>query len=119
MQLINALSLYHFEIYIQVYIPLDAICMISKLLLLLVQDALKAGLEASLILAFDMSCKAMFEQVDATFQKGLIEHTTAAQQHFQSSNSQLALTLRVRFLCIFLSVCKSWLLNTFLFFGQS
>ncbi|EEF31764.1 conserved hypothetical protein [Ricinus communis] len=58
------------------------------------QDSLKAGLEASVIPAFEMSCKAMFEQVDATFRKGMVEHTAAAQQHFESAHSSLALALR-------------------------
>ncbi|KAG2678319.1 hypothetical protein I3760_12G138500 [Carya illinoinensis] len=58
------------------------------------QDALKYSLETSVIPAFEMSCKAMFEQVDATFQKGMVEHTTAAQHHFESSHSPLALALR-------------------------
>lgn len=73
------------------------------LLNLLMQDALKAGLEASVVPAFEMSCKAMFEQVDATFQKGMVEHTTAAQQHFESAHSSLALTLRV---CVFVPYHK-------------
>ncbi|CAL5411092.1 unnamed protein product [Camellia sinensis] len=59
------------------------------------QDALKSSLEASVIPAFEMSCKAMFEQVDATFQKGMIEHATVAQQQFESTHSPLALALRV------------------------
>lgn len=59
------------------------------------QDALKSTLEASVIPAFEMSCKAMFEQVDATFQKGIVEHTSAAQQHLESVHSPLALALRV------------------------
>ncbi|WCJ32543.1 Enhancer of mRNA-decapping protein 4 [Euphorbia peplus] len=58
------------------------------------QEALKIGLEASVVPAFEMSCKAMFEQVDATFRKGMVEHTTAAQQHFESTHSSLALALR-------------------------
>ncbi|XP_065861873.1 enhancer of mRNA-decapping protein 4-like [Euphorbia lathyris] len=58
------------------------------------QEALKTGLEASVVPAFEMSCKAMFEQVDATFRKGMVEHTTAAQQHFESTHSSLALALR-------------------------
>ncbi|KAE9456498.1 hypothetical protein C3L33_11488, partial [Rhododendron williamsianum] len=58
------------------------------------QDSLKNSLEASVIPAFEMSCKAMFEQVDATFQKGMVEHTTAAQQQFDSTLSPLALALR-------------------------
>ncbi|KAL7186813.1 hypothetical protein ACSBR2_028521 [Camellia fascicularis] len=58
------------------------------------QESLKSSLEASVIPAFEMSCKAMFEQVDATFQKGMIEHATVAQQQFESTHSPLALALR-------------------------
>ncbi|KAG6755665.1 hypothetical protein POTOM_041498 [Populus tomentosa] len=58
------------------------------------QDSLKAGLEASVIPAFERSCKAMFDQVDAAFQRGMVEHTAAAQQHFEAFHSSLALTLR-------------------------
>lgn len=61
------------------------------------QETLKSTLEASVIPAFDMSCKAMFEQVDATFQKGMAEHTAAAQQQFESLHSPLAHALRVFF----------------------
>lgn len=67
----------------------------NELNILLLQDALKYSLETSVIPAFEMSCKALFEQVDATFQKGMVEHTTAAQQHFESAHSPLALALRV------------------------
>ncbi|KAL6999060.1 hypothetical protein U1Q18_000227 [Sarracenia purpurea var. burkii] len=58
------------------------------------QETLKSSLEASVIPSFEISCKAMFEQVDATFQKGMIEHATAAQQQFESTHSPLALALR-------------------------
>ncbi|XP_050371073.1 enhancer of mRNA-decapping protein 4 [Argentina anserina] len=58
------------------------------------QDALKSNMEASVIPAFEKSCKTLFEQVDATFQKGMVEHTTAARQHFESANSPLAHALR-------------------------
>ncbi|XP_059667172.1 enhancer of mRNA-decapping protein 4-like isoform X2 [Cornus florida] len=58
------------------------------------QDALKSSFEASVIPAFEASCKAMFEQVDATFQKGLVKHANAAQQHFESMHSPLAVALR-------------------------
>ncbi|XP_058114758.1 enhancer of mRNA-decapping protein 4-like isoform X2 [Magnolia sinica] len=58
------------------------------------QDALRASLESSVIPAFEQACKAMFEQVDATFQKGMAEHTTAAQQQFESTHSPLAIALR-------------------------
>ncbi|XP_071733719.1 enhancer of mRNA-decapping protein 4-like [Rutidosis leptorrhynchoides] len=58
------------------------------------QEALKSSMEASVVPAFEMSCKAMFNQVEATFQKGMIEHTTAAQQQVESANSPLAIALR-------------------------
>ncbi|PIA58371.1 hypothetical protein AQUCO_00500354v1 [Aquilegia coerulea] len=58
------------------------------------QDGLKSCLEASVIPGFEMSCKSMFEQVDTAFQKGMIEHTTAAQQQLDSTQSTLALALR-------------------------
>jgi enhancer of mRNA-decapping protein 4 len=45
--------------------------------------------------AFEMSCKAMFEQVDTTFQKGLAEHSNAVQQRLESGPTSLAMTLRV------------------------
>lgn len=63
-----------------------------------VQDALKSNLEASVIPAFEMSCKAMFDQVDSTFQKGMVEHATTVQQQFESTHSPLSLALRVSFL---------------------
>lgn len=58
------------------------------------QDGLKSSLETAVIPAFEMSCKAMFEQVDAAFQKGMVEHTAAAQHRIDSTHSQLALALR-------------------------
>lgn len=58
------------------------------------QETLKSSLEASIIPAFEMSCRSMFEQVDATFQKGMTEHATAALQQFDSTHSPLALALR-------------------------
>lgn len=59
------------------------------------QETLKSTLEASVIPAFEMSCKSMFEQVDLTFQKGFAEHTAAALLQFESIHSPLALALRV------------------------
>ncbi|PPD89687.1 hypothetical protein GOBAR_DD13374 [Gossypium barbadense] len=59
------------------------------------QDALRSSLETSVIPAFEMSCKSMFEQIDVTFQKGLTEHTATAQQQFENSHSSLALALKV------------------------
>ncbi|XP_077216316.1 enhancer of mRNA-decapping protein 4-like [Tasmannia lanceolata] len=58
------------------------------------QDVLRSSLESSMVPAFEMSCKSMFDQVDATFQKGMIEHTTATQQQFDSAHSPVALALR-------------------------
>ncbi|KAI4306266.1 hypothetical protein L6164_029559 [Bauhinia variegata] len=58
------------------------------------QDALKSSFETSVVPAFEMSCKAMFEQVDSTFQKGMVEHTTAVQHQLESGHTSLAMTLR-------------------------
>ncbi|KAI4389717.1 hypothetical protein MLD38_001914 [Melastoma candidum] len=58
------------------------------------QDTLKSSLESSVIPAFEKSCKAMFEQVDTTFHRGLIEHTSAIQQQMESLHSSLAVALR-------------------------
>ncbi|KAJ4981311.1 hypothetical protein NE237_032148 [Protea cynaroides] len=58
------------------------------------QDALRSSFEASVIPAFEMSCKAMFEQVDAAFQKGMVEHAAAVQQQYESAHSPLAIALR-------------------------
>lgn len=58
------------------------------------QDGLKSSLESSIVPAFERSCKAMFEQVDAAFQRGMVEHMAAAQHQIDSSHSQLALALR-------------------------
>ncbi|XP_073312105.1 enhancer of mRNA-decapping protein 4-like [Primulina huaijiensis] len=58
------------------------------------QETLKSSLEVSVIPAFEMSCREMFEQVDSAFHKGMVEHTAAAQQQFEASHSSLALVLR-------------------------
>ncbi|CAE5967099.1 unnamed protein product [Arabidopsis arenosa] len=58
------------------------------------QEGLRSSLESSVIPSFERSCKTMFEQVDSTFQKGIAEHASAAQQRFDSGHSQLAHTLR-------------------------
>ena len=57
-------------------------------------------MEASVVPAFEMSCKALFEQIDIKFQNGLVKHTTAIQQQFDSTHSPLAMTLRVCVGCI-------------------
>ncbi|KFK38665.1 hypothetical protein AALP_AA3G144100 [Arabis alpina] len=59
-----------------------------------IQEALRSGLESSVIPSFERSCKTMFEQVDTAFQKGMTEHTNAALQQCDSGRSQLAHTLR-------------------------
>nr|GEX16600.1 hypothetical protein [Tanacetum cinerariifolium] len=58
------------------------------------QEALRSSMEGSIIPAFETSCKAMFDQVDATFQKGLLEHTSTALQQVESTHSPLAVALR-------------------------
>ncbi|KAJ3694750.1 hypothetical protein LUZ60_000127 [Juncus effusus] len=58
------------------------------------QETLRTSLESAIVPAFERSCKAMFEQVDAAFHKGMSEHTAAVQQQVDSSHSPLALTLR-------------------------
>ncbi|CAN0890940.1 Varicose-related protein [Linum grandiflorum] len=58
------------------------------------QDSLRSSLEASIIPAFEIACKAMFDKVDTTFQKGLASHISSAQQQFDSSHSSLAVALR-------------------------
>ncbi|XP_065857244.1 enhancer of mRNA-decapping protein 4-like isoform X2 [Euphorbia lathyris] len=58
------------------------------------QDALRSSLEAAVIPAFEMSCKSMFDQIDAAFQKGLVNHLSTIQQQFDSSHSHLGIALR-------------------------
>ncbi|CAH2053837.1 unnamed protein product [Thlaspi arvense] len=58
------------------------------------QETLRSSLESSVIPSFERSCKTMFDQLDSAFQKGIAEHTNAAQQWFDSGHSQLAHTLR-------------------------
>lgn len=59
------------------------------------QDALRSNLEATIIPAFEQSCKIMFDHVDTAFQKGMMEHAIASQKLFESTNTPLALTLKV------------------------
>ncbi|XP_073011915.1 enhancer of mRNA-decapping protein 4-like isoform X1 [Typha latifolia] len=58
------------------------------------QESLRSCLESSVIPAFEQSCRVMFEQVDASFQKGMSEHTAATQKQFEAGHTPLALTLR-------------------------
>lgn len=76
------------------------------------QDALRSSLEASIIPAFEMQCKAMFEQIDGTLQNGLIKQLTTAQQQYDSTNSPLAIALRV---CIS-SHYIFWMVDNIFFF---
>ncbi|TMW92200.1 hypothetical protein EJD97_013363, partial [Solanum chilense] len=48
------------------------------------QETQKYTLEVLVIPSLEMSCKAMFEQVNYIFQKDIAEHTIAAQQQFES-----------------------------------
>ncbi|XP_072989933.1 enhancer of mRNA-decapping protein 4-like isoform X4 [Typha latifolia] len=58
------------------------------------QDTLRSSLESSVVPAFEQSCRVMFEQVDAAFQKGMSEHTTASLQQLEAVHTPLTLTLR-------------------------
>ncbi|CAL0334532.1 unnamed protein product [Lupinus luteus] len=58
------------------------------------QEALRTSLETSIVPAFEKTCKAMFEQIDVTFENGLTKHTTAIQQQYDSTHSPLVMTLR-------------------------
>ncbi|XP_057739887.1 enhancer of mRNA-decapping protein 4-like [Arachis stenosperma] len=58
------------------------------------QDALKSSFEISVVPAFEKSCKAMFDEVYSTFQKGMVEQSTAVQQRLDSGHTSLAMTLR-------------------------
>ncbi|CAA0814040.1 Enhancer of mRNA-decapping protein 4 [Striga hermonthica] len=58
------------------------------------QETLKSSMEVSVVPAFEMSCRAMFDQVDATFKKGMVEHSAAVHQQFDASHSPLAIALR-------------------------
>lgn len=80
---------------------------------LCLQDALKSSVETAIIPAFDMSCKNMFEQVNATFQKGLIRQTSAAQQQLESVHSPLAAALKVCIsrLGIIVGTCQISIMN--------
>ncbi|CAN6450434.1 unnamed protein product [Victoria cruziana] len=57
-------------------------------------DGVRSTIESSLIPAFELSCKAMFEQIDSTFQKGMGEYVAAVQQQLETTQSNLSLTLR-------------------------
>ncbi|CAN6479639.1 unnamed protein product [Victoria cruziana] len=58
------------------------------------QDALRSTLENSLIPASELTCKTMFEQVDATFRKGMGEYIASVHQQFESTHTILAFGLR-------------------------
>lgn len=46
------------------------------------QDSLRSSLESAVVAAFETSCPAVFQQMYAKFQKGIAQHTHAAQQQF-------------------------------------
>ncbi|MQL86384.1 hypothetical protein Taro_018907 [Colocasia esculenta] len=58
------------------------------------QDGLRSSMEASIVPSFELACKAMFEQIDTGFQKGMAEHTTAVQLQLETAHTPLALSLR-------------------------
>ena len=94
--------LFFFSAVFIVLILLDALifktnvgCYVPNNILIVMQETLKSIMEGSVIPGFEMSCKAMFEQVDLTFQKGFAEHTGSALQQFESMHSPLVHALRV------------------------
>ncbi|RZC16855.1 Varicose-related protein, partial [Glycine soja] len=58
------------------------------------QEALKTSVEASVVPTFEMSCKALFDQIDIKFQNGLVKHTidtiNSASSITQTLSGQLA-----------------------------
>ncbi|XP_074562660.1 enhancer of mRNA-decapping protein 4-like [Curcuma longa] len=60
----------------------------------ILQDSLRFCLESSVVPAFEQSCKAMFEQVENAFQKGMDEHAAGVHQQLEVANTPLAVTLR-------------------------
>ncbi|KAL5699928.1 hypothetical protein ACHQM5_025448 [Ranunculus cassubicifolius] len=58
------------------------------------QDSLRLNMETLVVPGFEMACKAMFDQIDTAFQKGMVEHTAAAQQQFDLSHSPMTHALR-------------------------
>lgn len=58
------------------------------------QEGLRSCLEASVIPAFERACQEMFGQVDAAFQKGMLDHRTHAQQQLITSHSALTASLQ-------------------------
>lgn len=79
------------------------------------QDALRSNLEATIIPAFEQSCKIMFDHVDVAFQKGMMEHTNVSQKLFESTNAPLTLTLRVCILCHMILMIHGFLFTLFNF----
>ncbi|XP_031405107.1 enhancer of mRNA-decapping protein 4-like [Punica granatum] len=59
------------------------------------QDALKSSMVASMVPAFEKSCRAMLGHFDATFQRGMTEHTSAAMHYLENANSPLTHALRM------------------------
>ncbi len=63
--------------------------------MVMVQEALRTCFESTVIPSFERSCRSMFEQVESSFQHGMAEYTSRAQQELASSHSALASTLQV------------------------
>ncbi len=63
--------------------------------MVIVQEALRTCFESTVIPSFERSCRSMFEQVESSFQHGMAEYTSRAQQELASSHSALASTLQV------------------------
>jgi enhancer of mRNA-decapping protein 4 len=62
--------------------------------MVIVQEALRTCFESTVIPSFERSCRSMFEQVESSFQHGMAEYTSRAQQELASSHSALASTLQ-------------------------
>lgn len=58
------------------------------------QDAFRSSFESSIIPVFEQSCKAMLDQVDGAFQKGMSEYSAAIQQQVLTAHTPLAHTLK-------------------------
>eukprot|EP00897_Mesotaenium_endlicherianum_P006821 jgi/Mesen1/6167/ME000317S05295 len=58
------------------------------------QEAMRGCFEAAVVPAFQRACADMFQQVDASLQRGVAEHTSAAAAHFGSHNSAVSASLK-------------------------
>ncbi|GKE44076.1 hypothetical protein Tco_1471360, partial [Tanacetum coccineum] len=83
-------------------------------------ESLRSSMESSIVPTFETSCKAMFGQLDATFQKGLLEHTSTTQQHVESTHSPCKLCFKTKERLLVQKICdaeeamlKKWALSFF------